>query len=49
MAKTATILKLNAYGYRWHVMEDGRGRVHSASTLRSCLAYCRRRGLVVAS
>jgi hypothetical protein len=45
----ATILRLNAYGFRWHVMEDGNGRVFSANTKRSCLAFCRRRGLKVAS
>lgn len=45
----ATILKLNAYGYRWHVMIEGRGIVHSGDTKASCLAYCRRHGLTLMS
>lgn len=39
---TATILKLNAYGYRWHVMIEGKGIVHSGKTLLSCRRYCQR-------
>lgn len=31
MANTVTILKLNAYGSRWHVMDVRHGRVHSAA------------------
>lgn len=45
MQTTAQILKLNAYGARWHVMVDGRGVVFSSSTLESCRAYCRRHQL----
>ena len=44
----ATILKLNAYGARWHVMVDGRGVVFSGSTKISCRRYCRRHNLTVA-
>ena len=43
----ATLLRLNAYGYRWHVMCEGRGIVFSGASKRSCLAYCRRRGLQI--
>ncbi len=44
----ATILKLNAYGARWHVMVEGKGVVFSGNTKSGCQAYCRRRGLTVA-
>jgi hypothetical protein len=40
-----TILKLNAYGQRWHVMIEGRGIVYSAKTKNSCKYYCRRHNL----
>lgn len=42
---TAQIIQRNAYGFRWHVMIDGRGIVHSGNTKRSCLDYCRRHSL----
>ena len=41
----ATILKLNAYGARWHVMTEARGIVFSAKTRSACTDYCRRHGL----
>ena len=41
----AEIIKLNAYGNRWHVMVEGRGVVYSGKTLRSCKDYCRRHSL----
>jgi hypothetical protein len=41
----AHIIKRNAYGYRWHVMIDGRGIVYSGHTMRSCLDYCKRHGI----
>lgn len=43
----ATILKLNAYGHRWHVMVGGRGIVHSGKTKQSCRDYCRRHSLTI--
>lgn len=43
----AEILKLNAYGKRWHVMIDGKGIVHSTDTKGSCLDYCRRHRLAI--
>jgi hypothetical protein len=45
MNTAATILKLNAYGHRWHVMVDGKGIVFSWNTLAACKSYCRRHGL----
>ncbi len=39
---TAQILKLNAYGHRWHVLVEGRGIVYGGQTKRSCASYCRR-------
>lgn len=44
----ATLLKLNAYGGRWHVLVEGKGVMYTGGTRRDCLAYCRRRGLVIA-
>ncbi len=44
---TATLLKLNAYGYRWHVMIEGRGIVYSAETKVECRRYCVRHKLAV--
>jgi hypothetical protein len=43
----AKILRLNAYGARWHVMIDGKGVVFSGTTKASCRAYCRRHGHAV--
>ena len=43
----AEIIKLNAYGARWHVMIDGKGVVFSGATKASCRAYCRRHGHTV--
>jgi hypothetical protein len=37
---TVEILKLNAYGHRWHVSKPGIGIIFSANTLRACLDYC---------
>ena len=41
---TAELLKLNAYGGRWHVLVNDR-IIHTANSKRSALAYCKRRGL----
>lgn len=43
----ATLLKLNAYGARWHVMIEGKGIVYSGNTKSACRAYCRRHGLTI--
>ena len=45
---TATLLELNAYGGRWHVLVDGKGVMFTGQTKADCLAYCRRRQLTVA-
>ncbi len=42
-----TILKLNAYGARWHVMIEGRGIVFSGNTKLACRDYCRRHNLKI--
>lgn len=42
---TVTIIKLNAYGQRWHIIIDGKGVVFSGPTKCSCYAYCRRHNL----
>jgi len=49
MTATATILKLNAYGARWHVMIDGKGIVYSGKTKVSCRQYCRRHNIEIAA
>ncbi len=46
MEQPLLIIKLNAYGYRWHVLRElGKGIAFSGRTLMDCKHYCRRHGL----
>jgi hypothetical protein len=49
MTSQAEIIKLNAYGKRWHVMIAGKpGMAYSGNTKRACRDYCRRHNLTIA-
>lgn len=41
------LMKLNAYGRRWHVLRIGFGIIYSGKTAWQCRDYARRHGLTL--